>query len=184
MVLQLPGRPKAESDRKLKEIFVLYLQQRCTPGQFPWSLLYNLYVADIPCLATQLKVKLPSFADDMTLYCSHTSIETACARASTALTKIASELQYRGLSANPSKTVAMLLYPSTNRQSGQDRQHAVLLGNSPVEQVHNAKLLGVIVDDRLAWTEHVNTVCRKVGRKIGVLRRTFRQLTPKARRQF
>ena len=60
----------------------------------------------------------------------------------------------------------------------------MLLGNSPVEQVHNAKLLGVIVDDRLAWTEHVDAVCRKVGRKIGVLRRTFRQLTPKARRQF
>ena len=153
-------------------------------GSVLGPLLYNLYVADIPCLATQLKVKLPSFADDMTLYCSHTSIETACARASTALTKIASELQDRGLSANPSKTVAMLLYPSTNRQSGQDRQHAVLLGNSPVEQVHNAKLLGVNVDDRLAWREHVNAVCRKVGRKIGVLRRTFRQLTPKARRQF
>ena len=109
----------------------------------------------------------------MTLYYSHTSIETASARASTALTKIVSELQDRGLSANSSKTVAMLLYPSTNRQSRQDRQHAVLLGNSPVEQVHNAKLLGVIVGDRLAWTEHVNAECRKVGRKIGVLRKLF-----------
>ena len=78
----------------------------------------------------------------------------------------------------------MLLYPSTNRQSGQDRHNGVLLGKSPVAQVHSAKLLGVIADECLACTEHVNKVFRKVGRKIGVLRRTFRQLTPKARRQF
>ena len=52
----------------------------------------------------------------------------------------------------------------------------MLLGNSPVEQVHNTKLLSVFVDDRLGWTEHVNAICRKVGRKIGVLRRTSREL--------
>ena len=56
----------------------------------------------------------------------------------------------------------------------------MLLGNSPVEQVHNAKLLGVVVDDRLAWTEHVNAVCRKVVRKIGCAAQNFSPINAKS----
>ena len=34
------------------------------------------------------------------------------------------------------------------------------------------------------WAANVDAVCRKLGRKIGALRRSFRQLTPFARRSF
>ena len=37
---------------------------------------------------------------------------------------------------------------------------------------------------RDSWSLHVDSICKKVGRKIGALRRTYRQLTPTARRKF
>ena len=40
------------------------------------------------------------------------------------------------------------------------------------------------IDDSLSWSPHVDSICKQVGRKIGALRRTYRQLTPTARRQF
>ena len=50
--------------------------------------------------------------------------------------------------------------------------------------VHQTRLLGIIVDSALSWSAQVDNVCRKVGRKIGALRRSFRQLTQYARRKF
>ena len=52
--------------------------------------------------------------------------------------------------------------------------------------VSNTRLLGVIVDSNLSlsWKDNVDQVCLKVNRKIGALRRSFRQLTPTARRAF
>ena len=44
--------------------------------------------------------------------------------------------------------------------------------------------MGVIVDSNLSWKDHVDQVCLKVNRKIGTLRRSFRQLTPSAMRAF
>ena len=61
---------------------------------------------------------------------------------------------------------------------------AVTCNGTPIKTVTQARLLGVIVDDQLSWREHVNHLYRKIARKIGALRRSSRQLTPTARRQF
>ena len=53
-----------------------------------------------------------------------------------------------------------------------------------VTHVNNSRLLGVIVDDKLSWNDHVDAVCSKLARNTGALRRTFRQLTPSARRLY
>ena len=57
--------------------------------------------------ASRYNVSLPSFADDMTLYCSRTSLKSACSDVSTALTTISTELDSRGLKINCEKTSAM-----------------------------------------------------------------------------
>ena len=53
-----------------------------------------------------------------------------------------------------------------------------------VTHVNNSRLLSVIVDDKLSWNDHVDAVCSKLARKTGAIRRTFRQLTPSARRLY
>ena len=142
-------------------------------GSVLGPLLFNIYVADLPSLAKEHGAKMPSFAHDMTLYCSHTSA---------ALTSRA--LALRGLSINVSKTVAMVIAPHSRACQGLPTGVRLLLQNEEVKLVSHTRLLGIIIDDSLSWSPHVDSICKKVGRKIGALRRTYRQLTPTARRKF
>ena len=50
--------------------------------------------------------------------------------------------------------------------------------------VSQTRLLRIIIDDSLSWSPPVDSICKKVGRKIGALCCSYRQLTPTARRQF
>ena len=127
---------------------------------------------------------MPSFADDMTLYCSHTSAALACSSVSAALKDTSRALALRGLSINVSKTVAMVIAPHSRACQGLPTGVRLLLQNEEVKLVSQTRLLGIVIDDSLSWSPHVDSICKKVGRKIGALRRTYRQLTPTARRQF
>ena len=68
--------------------------------------------------------------------------------------------------------------------SGGSAQPVIEYNGHGVTHVNNSRLLGVIVDDKLPWNDHVDAVCSKLARKTGALRRTFRQLTPSARRLY
>ena len=40
-----------------------------------------------------------------------------------------------------------------------------------ISLVKGAKFIGVYIDDRITFNEHINTVCKKVSNSIGVLRK-------------
>ena len=84
----------------------------------------------------------------------------------------------------PYKMVAMVIAPHSRACQGLPTGVRLLLQNEEVKLVSQTLLLGIIIDDSLSWSPHVDSICKKVGRKIGALRRTYRQLTPMARRQY
>ena len=69
-------------------------------------------------------------------------------------------------------------------QSPVDPQAVVTYSGRLLKVVHKHRCLGVIIDDKLSFSEHVLDVTAKVSRKIGCLRRIRRQLTPQARRLY
>ena len=87
-----------------------------------------------------------------------------------------------GLQINGIKTVAMLIPPQSDKSSCENCK--IVLRGSELNLVSETRLLGVIIDSSLSWAANVDAVCRKLGRKIGALRMSFRQLTPFARRSF
>ena len=135
-------------------------------GSVLWPLLFNIYVVDLPSLAREHGAKMPSFADDMTLYCSHTSA-LACSTVSAALKDTSRALALRGLSINVSKTVAMVIAPHSRACQGFPTGARLLLQNEEVKFFSQTRLLGIIIDYSLSWSLHVDSICKKVGRKIG-----------------
>ena len=45
----------------------------------------------------------------------------------------------------------------------------IKIQNTIIERVQTYKFLGVIIDDQLKWTHHINSVCKKVNQSIGIL---------------
>ena len=60
----------------------------------------------------------------------------------------------------------------------------ILLNGTPIKIVTEMRVLGVIVDNKLSWSPHVESIISKVCRKIGILQRNKHQLTHFARRLF
>ena len=46
----------------------------------------------------------------------------------------------------------------------------ITLGNIEVNRVSEKKPLGIVVDDRLLWRNHVDTTIAKVSKGIGMMR--------------
>ena len=41
--------------------------------------------------------------------------------------------------------------------------------NKPIERKQIAKFLGVYIDENLHWTFHINTLCTKISKNVGIL---------------
>ncbi len=44
------------------------------------------------------------------------------------------------------------------------------VGDMTIQQVGEVKLLGVIVDENLTWEKHIDKLCGKICRKLGLLK--------------
>ena len=47
----------------------------------------------------------------------------------------------------------------------------VLIDNIVIDQVHNTKLMGVIINSNLTWHDHIKAISSKVSKSIGILLR-------------
>ena len=46
----------------------------------------------------------------------------------------------------------------------------IQLDNQPISRVEYAKSLGLIIDDRLSWSNYIKELCRNISSAIGALR--------------
>ena len=162
----------------------------CTKGVPQGSvlspLLFNIYVSDLHDLAKQNNSTLRSFADDMTLYHSDISPVQASKSVSAAVSTLNNELMELGLPINIEKSAALYIHPSApiRKVTPSTSTPTILLNGTPIKIVTEMRVLGVIVDNKLSWSPHVESVISKVCRKIGILQRNKHQLTHFARRLF
>ena len=52
----------------------------------------------------------------------------------------------------------------------------IKIDDCSLTQVHSSKFLGVIIDDRLTWKDHITYVSKKVSKGIGIIRKARRYL--------
>ena len=62
-------------------------------------------------------------------------------------------------------------------QSGNNTTQEIRLNNHDISITDSLKLLGVTIDSKLNFSEHINMICKIAGQKIGVLMR-LRNLIP------
>ena len=45
----------------------------------------------------------------------------------------------------------------------------IVFDGAPISRVNSLKFLGIFIDDKLSWTQHVNYLCSVISRNVGIL---------------
>ena len=48
---------------------------------------------------------------------------------------------------------------------------ALRISNDLIKRVHKAKYLGLVIDDKLSWKEHIGYISTKIRQNIGIMKR-------------
>ena len=127
--------------------------------------LFSAFINDLPSILPQNSTVL--FADDTSISIVSDSLPTLESSLQLSLDLANLWLERNGLKLNSSKTKSMLIH--SNRKSSSEIK--LKIDGIEVEQVRCFKFLGVLVNDTLTWSDHVNLVCTKVTRSLSLLHR-------------
>ena len=127
--------------------------------------LFSAFINDLPSILPQNSTVL--FADDTSISIVSDSLPTLESSLQLSLVLANLWLKRNGLKLNSSKTKSMLIH--SNRKSSSEIK--LKIDGIEVEQVRCFKFLGVLVNDTLTWSDHVNLVCTKVTQSLSLLRR-------------
>jgi hypothetical protein len=136
-------------------------------GSVLGPLLFLLYINDITCCSKLLHFIL--FADDTNILCYNQCLSTLLNIVNTELERLNQWFISNKLSVNVKKTSYMLF--GRKKVDTVANVSSVILNNCVLERVVSTKFLGVIVDDKLNWNEHISYVSLKISQILGAFRK-------------
>ena len=136
-------------------------------------LLFSVYLNDIVAAASGI-CEINLFADDTSAYVSSSSGSSLNEKLQYAADTVSRWFHRWHLSVNLMKTVSMAI-----RSKGMPHcPLSITIDNNTIPQVSNHRHLGITFSETLSWKEHVRLSITNASRKIGLLRRLRRTLTP------
>ena len=133
-------------------------------GSLLGPLLFIIYINDFHRSSKTLSFIL--FADDSNLFFSHPDPLILLRTLNSELIEVSHWIKANKLSLNITKSKFMIFSNSIETLPGE-----VYINDIPLEQVSSIKFLGIHVDNKLTWKDHVNVICKTISRNIGVINR-------------
>ena len=136
-------------------------------GSILGPLLFLIYINDLAMTCNKFLPIL--FADDTNLIASHSDLNTLVEHVNEELLEVSRWFQLNKLTLNIKKCNFMI-FSNINKTFPEDKPR-VLINGTEICQVPYTKFLGVIIDDHLNWKQHIDVVCMKSMKMLGILRK-------------
>ena len=148
-------------------------------GSILGPLLFAIYINELPKVLRNTTVTL--FADDTAIYCSSQSARDLQTMLNQDLDRLAQWLYEHKLTLNISKSKFMLI--GGPRKLNTLEEFTLIIKEKELDRVNSFKYLGVIINENLSWTDHVDYIKTKVSQRLGVLQR-IKHLLPRNTREL
>ena len=150
-------------------------------GSVLGPLLFAIYVNDLP-LHIQEKSEL--FCDDTTIHTHHSNVHDISQSLQQSINTLKEWCKLNHMSLNPLKTKLMLLTTRQKRQSLSSDLPPIFIDNIQIEEVDSHRVLGITIDHNLSWSNHVDSLCKTLSRRVYQLCRFKRFINLHARKLF
>ena len=145
---------------------VLKVQCGVPQGSNLGPLLFLIYINDLAFVSPKLFAIL--FADDSNFFYTDKNIDNLFDTLNSELDKIVKWLNANKMSLNVDKTHYIVF---TSRKNNVLRNQDIIINGCKINEVVVTKFLGVLIDNNLTWKYHIDHLCSKVSKNIGILRK-------------
>ena len=135
-------------------------------GSVLGPLLFLIFINDIP-IASDLSTWL--FADDTVLVESAENLAFLQSNMNEQVDKVQTWLLANKLSVHYVDKSKYMLVNSNNNIRVEDGCFELKMANHSLERTKIYKYLGIIVDEKFSWADHINSVCKKLSQAAGVI---------------
>ena len=140
-------------------------------GSILGPLLFLLYINDL-CNTSKV-FKFILFADDTNIFCTGKDRKEVENLLNSELYNLNKWFEVNKLTLNLTKTKYMIF-------GNHNENCSVSINNDAIEKVDSIKFLGIILDSKLSWNDHIQLVTKKVSRSMGILYRVKNILNQKS----
>jgi len=134
-------------------------------GSILGPLLFLLYVNELPEISH--KLSYVQFADDTNIFITGKSLSDISSIINEEMILISEWIKNNRLSLNVVKTNYMIM---SSRAKQYDCNDCVIsIDDVILERVYETKFLGVMLDDKLLWKSHIEYICNKISKCMGIL---------------
>ena len=132
-------------------------------GSVLGPLLFNIFINDIFLLLNETEIC--NYAEDTTIYCSHKELQEVILKLENDTVELSNWFAQNGMKLNEEKCHLLVF-------GEKETEISIKVGSSVIKESKEEKLLGVVLDQKLNFKQHVNMVCTtKASQKLHALAR-------------
>ena len=132
-------------------------------GSILGPILFNIFINDLFMFLKETDIC--NFADDNTIFACDNDIKNVIARLKADISRVIEWYNTNSMVANPDKFQLMFLGQKVKTQID------ITVDNVNINSVDSVKLLGVVIDNKLNFVEHIKNICKMANTKTNALLR-------------